>query len=109
MIRKIAIPLAVLCLVSGCSTYQYAKNVKLISFDNNAAAGKGVGPVRGENCQAFVMGYAISDAPTLDQAVADARSKNKVRYLNNVATENTGFNAVVFAKRCIVVRGTGYE
>jgi hypothetical protein len=109
MIRKTAIPLAVLCLVSGCSTYQYAKNVKLVSFENDVTEGKSVGPVRGEICQGFVMGRPIGEGATLDRAMAQARAKNKLRYINNVATETSGFDAVFYARRCLSVRGTGYE
>jgi len=93
----------------GCSSYQYAKNLKFLSFDNNVSTGQGVGPVRGESCQSRVMGYPIGEPPTLDAAVANAREKHQLRYMNNVSTDNTGFNAYFFAKSCLVVKGTGYQ
>jgi hypothetical protein len=101
----------VVCLAAdGCASYQVAKNVKMISFDDNVTQGQSFGPVRGEDCQAFVLGYPIGERPTLDKAFADARKSNgDLRYMNNVSTENTGFNAVVYAKRCIAVAGTGYK
>jgi hypothetical protein len=111
MIRKLLIFGLPWCIaLTGCaSTYQYAKNVKYVSFDGNLAEGKGVGPVRGESCQAFVMGYAIGEAPTLDKAVADARTHSNLRYLVDVATDNAGFDAYVYRKYCLVVKGTGYQ
>ena len=105
--RVIALTM-VLCS-GGCASYQYAKNVKMISFDGDVTKGKGVGPVRGESCQAFVLGYAISDAPTLDAAVANAKAKQDLRYMNNVSTDNSGFNALVYREYCLVAKGTGFK
>ncbi len=105
--------LAVVCLALGasaCTTYQYAKDVKMVSFDDNVTQGHSVGPVRGEDCQSFVLGYPIGEPPTLDKAFADTRKDNgQLRYLNNVSTDYSGFNAVVYAQRCMVVKGTGYK
>lgn len=94
---------------SACTTYQYAKDVKMVSFDDNVTQGHSVGPVRGEDCQRFVLGYPIDENPTLDQAFADARKESQIRYMNNVSTDYAGFDAVVYGKRCLVVKGTGYR
>jgi hypothetical protein len=109
MQRVHIIPLLLACLLPGCTQYQYAKNVKMLSYEDNVTVGKSVGPVRGENCQKRVMGYPIGEPATLDKAMASAREEHKVRYLNNVSTEQTGFDAVFYAKTCIAVKGTGYE
>jgi hypothetical protein len=98
------------CLATGgCTTYQYAKSVKMVSFDDDITAGHAVGPVRGEDCQEIVLGYPLGERPTLDKAFARTRSSNELRYMDNVSTENTGFNAYVYRKRCIAVKGTGYR
>ena len=103
-----AVPLALALM--GCTSYQYAKNVKMVALDNNVDEGKSMGPIRGEDCQAFVMGYPIGEPPTLDKAVADTRKEHTdLRYLNNVSTDTTGFDAVVYKRRCIVVKGTAYK
>jgi hypothetical protein len=110
MLSRFAAAVAVVGVLStGCSTYPYAKNVKMVSFDGNVAEGKAVGPVRGQVCQASVMGYPIGEPPTLDKAMAAAREKNEVRYINNVSTEEEGFSAFAYAKRCLIVKGTGYQ
>lgn len=96
-------------MATGCATYPYAKNVKMVSFDGNVASGQAVGPVRGESCQASVMGYPIGEPATLDKAMANAREKHQLRYMNNVATEDGGFNAYFYAKTCLIVKGTGYQ
>lgn len=101
--------LVLLGQLSGCNTYQYAKNVKMVSYEDNIAVGKSVGPIRGESCQQRVMGYPISEPATLDKAMAAARTDNKIRYLNNVSTESTGFDAFFYARTCLAVKGTGYE
>lgn len=96
-------------LLPGCTQYPYAKNVKMLSYEDNVMVGKAVGPVRGESCQAQVMGRPIGEPATLDKAMAAARTDNKIRYLNNISTESTGFNAGVYARTCLAVKGTGYE
>lgn len=95
--------------LSGCSTYQWAKDVKYVSFDGNLAPGTGVGPVQGESCQTYILGYAVNEAPTLDKAVQDARKQSKLRYMTDMATDVNGFNAVVYGKSCLIVKGTGYQ
>lgn len=109
MFRKIALGALLALSASGCTSYQYAKNLKMVSFDNNVGAGQSVGPVRGESCQAAVMGYPIGEAASLDGAMANARTKNQLRYLNNVSTEDGRFDAYFYSKRCLIVKGTGYQ
>jgi hypothetical protein len=104
-----AVALCAIFGATGCTSYQLAKDLKMVSFEDNVTAGRAVGPVRGEDCQGFVLGFPTGEDPTLDDAFADVRKQNGVRYLNNVSTENTGFDAFVYAQRCIVVRGTGYQ
>jgi hypothetical protein len=96
-------------VAASCATYPYAKNVKMVAFDDDVTTGQSVGPVRGESCQHSVLGYAVSEPATLDKAMASAREKNKLRYINNVATEDSGFNAFVYSKNCLIVKGTGYQ
>jgi len=109
MSRKIAFAALLLVGTGGCTSYQYAKNLKMVSFDNNVTTGRSVGPVRGESCQAAVMGYPIGESASLDAAMANARAKNQLRYLNNVSTEDGGFDAYFYSKRCLTVKGTGYQ
>jgi hypothetical protein len=106
---RLGLAAALLALSSGCTTYEYAKNVKMIAFDNNVSQGQGVGPVRGESCQDMILGIPTSEPPTLDQAFADAREQHQLRYLNNVSTDHTGFDAIVYARHCIVVKGAGFQ
>lgn len=102
--------LLLLCAAqAGCSTYQYAKNVKLIAFEDDISHGKSVGPVRGESCQAHAMGVPIGEPVSLDRALAKAREEQELRYLNNVSTESRGFNSFFYGKRCLSVKGTGYQ
>ena len=107
--RKAGIAALACFATMGCASYQYAKNVKMMSYDGNVTPGVGVGPVRGESCQSWVMGYPISEPATLDKAMAAAREKNQLRYLNNVSTENGGFDAYFFRKYCLIAKGTGYK
>lgn len=100
--------------LAGCQTVTMAKNVKLISYEDDVQAGKGVGPIRGEDCLWIVLGYPTGPNPTLDKALQAARSSNnakgELRYLNNVKTEWDGFNAAnIVAKTCLVIKATGYR
>jgi hypothetical protein len=109
MQRVLIAAVLLLGLQPGCTKYQYAKNVKMLSYEDNVMVGKSVGPIRGESCQQHVMGYTISEPATLDKAMTSAREEHKVRYINNVSTEQTGFDAVFYARTCVALKGTGYE
>ena len=113
-----------LCLGTGCSTYHFAHSVKLASYDEDISKGKAAGPVRGADCTWHVMGYPLGGEPRIDRAMANARTQsgehfadditqetdpNKaIRYINGMNTSWDGFNAVIFGKRCLVVKGAGY-
>ena len=114
-----------LVVLTGCSTYQYSKNVKMVSFDDEVSRGKSVGPIRGEDCIWSILGYKLGGVPTLDRAFANARNQSDtsitggttqsasndkaIRYINNVSTEHDGWNAAVVGKECLVVKGNGYR
>jgi hypothetical protein len=119
-----------LCLalagLSGCATYNYAQNMKLVSFDDNIQKGHAMGNIRGEDCTWTILGQQLGGLPTVDRAFINAKNqagtmaaagfdnsgKNngpQIRYLNNVSTANDGFNAGVVGKQCIVVTGVAYR
>ncbi len=112
--------------LSACTSYPIANDVKMVSFDDNPTKGQSVGPIRGEDCIWSILGYQIGGQPTLDRAMANARTQsgggladqfrngkkdesNSIRYINNVSTGRDGFNAVVVGKNCLVVKGNGYR
>jgi len=119
--------LAALALgIGGCTSFNYAQNVKLISFDDNIKKGSSAGTIRGEDCTWHVLGYNPNGLPTVDKAFINAKNqagsadtagfnysgKNRgqaLRYVNNVIAENKGFNVGLFGKQCIVVKGVGYR
>ena len=112
-------------LLQSCASYHYADKVKMISFDDNFKKGKSVGSVRGEDCTWRILKYDLGGAPTIDKAFRNAQNQagalesagfgsdkssrgKQIRYINNVNTENSGFDAIIFAKNCLVVTGNGY-
>jgi hypothetical protein len=124
MLRLLAAAIAILS--SGCATYDYAQNVRMISFSEDLQKGKSVGNVHGEDCTWQILGYQLGGLPTVDKAfrhTADGtdgsslvgsmdthqKSNGSLRYINNVSTKNDGFNAGIFGKTCIVVTGIGYK
>jgi hypothetical protein len=126
--RAVTIGPLMLVLASqlSCLSYQYMKNVKLLSYEENVTTGKSVGPVRGEDCSFMFLGYWFGGEITLDEALANLRTQtsswdqttgNKktlttdgaIRYINNVSTTTDGWNAGVAGKNCLVVKGTGYR
>lgn len=113
-------------LLSSCASYKYAHKVKMISFSDNLKKGKSVGPVRGQDCTWHILGYYMGELPTVDVAFINAKNQagksessgmgvdrgergQRLRYLNNVEAENTGFNTGLFGKKCITVTGNGYR
>jgi hypothetical protein len=115
--KKVSILVLLAFGLSGCATYQYSKNVKMVSFDEDVSKGKSVGPIEGQDCIWSVLGYKLGGVPTLDRAFANARnggsevasSEKAIRYIDNVSTARDGFNAGVVGKQCLVVKGTGYR
>jgi len=124
--KRLAFTLGILAL-GGCQTYKYADKVKMIAFSDDLSKGQSIGNVRGEDCQSFLFGYPMGPAPQLDRAVEhlqnqtqgkdisvsfDDKSKGNniaLRYINDVTTDWDGFDAVVMAKRCLIVKGRGYK
>lgn len=126
--RRLLSLLALAIATTSCATYNYAHNVKLISFSENLEKGQSVGNVRGEDCTWRILGYQLGGAPTVDRAFEYARnqtdgaslvgslSSNKhqgsstgLRYINNVSTRPDGFDVGLFGKSCISVTGVGYR
>jgi hypothetical protein len=97
-----------LMLLGGCASYEYANQVKMVSFDDNVEKGQSAGPIRGEDCTWTIMGYKLGSDPTLDRAFISTKNQG-VRYVNNVGTKKDGFNAGIVAKQCLIVTGVGYK
>jgi hypothetical protein len=113
--------------LSGCASYQYAQNMKMVGFDDNGQKGQSVGNIRGEDCTWSFMGNPLGGAPTIDRAFMNAknqagaleaggfdksgkdRSGSGIRYINNASTSTDGFNAGIVGKQCIIVTGVGYR
>ena len=119
-------PVLLLALVTSCASYNYAQNVKTVSFSDDVTKGQQVGAIQGEDCTWTVMGHKLGGDPTVDKAFQNTKnqsgaldsaglnwnkteSKNGLRYVNNVTTERSGFNAYIVGKDCLVVKGLGYR
>ncbi len=113
-------------MAASCATYHYASNVKMISFDDKATPGKSVGPITGEDCTWIVFNQVLGVQPTIDKAFINAKQQSgfmgssglsstdtqkddDIRYINNVSTKTTGFNAIIVGKSCLTVTGIGYK
>jgi hypothetical protein len=128
LVQRLLLMATLGCALTGCATYDYAHNVKVISFSENLEKGQSVGNIHGEDCTWQILGYALGGAPTVDRAFEHTRnqtdggslvgslSSNKqqtsnsaIRYINNVTTKNDGFDVGLFGKKCIAVTGVGYR
>ena len=123
--RKRILTILLPLLLASCAQYKYADKIKMVSFDDNTSKGQSVGSIQGKDCTWMVLGYWLGGRPTLDKAFINAKnqagflasagmgdasdSSKKLRYINNVSTENEGFNAGVVGKSCLVVNGVGYQ
>ena len=124
--KKVFLVSILASLASSCASYQYANNVKLVGFDDNPKKGTAIGNIKGEDCTYTILGQKLGGEPTVDKAFINAKNQasaieaagfssssgapaNSIRYVNNVSTGSEGFNAVLFAKNCIVVKGVGYR
>jgi hypothetical protein len=110
----------------SCASYNYAENVKTVSFSDDVSKGKPVGPISGEDCTWAVFGQKLGGEPTIDKAFTNTKNqagaldsaglsmsktenKEGIRYVNNVNTSRSGFNAYLISKECLVVKGMGYR
>ncbi len=110
---------------SGCTTYRDVKEIKMLGFSDDVSKGQSVGQFESDDCVYHVMGYSLGTNPNVSRAIANARTRKKsnvvdvihqenansgkpIRYATNIEASNGGFDAVVFGKRCVVVRGVGY-
>lgn len=111
--KTISFVTLILLGLTSCQTYKYAAKVKFIAFHDNIEKGEASGNVSSKDCQSFVLGYPTGPDPTLDHAFELIQAKGgegkNLRYLNDVSTETEGFNALVYAKRCLIVKGRGYR
>lgn len=125
MFIKRVIFFSVVLLVSGCAIYHDVREIKMIGFSEDVSKGKPTGQFESDDCVFQVMGYSLGGAPDISKAIANAQTGKKskitdvayasdkpagpsLRYANNLTANYTGFNAVVFGKRCIEVKGMGY-
>lgn len=98
----------------------------MVSFSDDVKKGKSVGAIQGKDCTVRILQYWLGGAPTLDKAFKNAQGQdgsfltqsgfssdsdrsNDLRYINNVSTENTGFDIGIVARKCLVVNGVGYK
>lgn len=122
--KKISLFIFTVIGLVGCSSYQHAQNVKMISFSDDVSKGQSVGMIEGQDCTWHVMGYKLGGEPTISKAFSntqhqadgvasaglkDAKNGNNLRYVNNVSTERGGFDAKIFGKDCLMVKAQGYK
>jgi hypothetical protein len=98
--------------LSGCQTYKYAHQLKLVSLSDDFHESESIGNVRGVDCQSFIFGYPTGPEPSLDRALENAQNQsgsNRVRYITDVTTDSEGFDSFLYKKECLVVKGKGYK
>jgi hypothetical protein len=115
--------LTLACATTGCATYPDVGSIKFIGFSDEINKGKPAGQIESDDCVYRVFGYPLGTEPDISSAIANARtgkksqlsdvvaqsdSTAKVRYVDNVTAQRGGFNAYVFGKSCIEVKGAGY-
>jgi hypothetical protein len=118
--------LLILSLLSACSSYQYARNVRFMALTNKANEGSSVGLVKGSDCTWWFFDNPLGDPPSLERAVisaqtqkgyhsfnrgsaSDSHKSNTIRYLNNVRSENSDSNYWIVKKQCLIVKGQGFK
>lgn len=120
--RGIAISLLLGML--GCATYPDVKELKVIGYTEDVSKGQSAGQIEAADCLWYVLGYALGSYPDISKALANARTQRKssaaedmigkgsegkaIRYVNNVTATYDSFNAYLFGRTCIKVRGLGY-
>lgn len=112
-------------LTTSCTTYRWAKEIKLVAFQDDVKKGKAVGEIEGDDCVFQVLGYRLGGRPQVGRAIHNASKQKKstigdsfggdqgggdgLRYINNLSVKPDGFNAGIFGKDCFLVTGMGYK
>ena len=124
MIRNALALCCAAALLGGCATYHDVKDLKYVGFSDDASHGKSVGQIESDDCVYRLFGYNLGSQPDISTAIANARTGTKssltdvaggtsegsehVRYVDHLTARNDGFNAYIFGKSCINVKGAGY-
>lgn len=105
---KFLFSIAILCCLCSCSsTYEYAKDLALISYTDDPIQGDLVGDIEGNSCAiGGVLGglgnalVGCSMFPSVPLAMHDLRQKNQTTgdYLNNVTMSFTRSYYVFLAR-----------
>lgn len=112
--------------LAACASYNIAKNLNFVSFDENAKSDslKSIGPVDGKDCTWYVAGYAIGEDPTVRKAFASAAAQEEgslipgqqstkkgdsLKVVKNIAVESGGFNLWLVSRQCMIVTGAGFR
>lgn len=117
--------LFVFAFTTSCTSYRWAKEIKMVAFSDDVHKGKSIGEIEGDDCIYMVLGYRLGGRPQVGRAIRNASKQKKssigdsmgggesggegVRYINNLSVKPDGFNAVVFGKDCFAVTGLGFK
>lgn len=110
---------------AGCSTYQVAKDVKLLSLTSEQRTPEtSLGNIEGKSCQWTVFGWPLGETPSLRAAFENAAKQKdggaipglstkqdqdpaKLSVLRNVASENDFLGLYIVSRACVKVTGLG--
>lgn len=111
---------------AGCSTYEIARDVKLLSLTNEPKEKEvSFGTIEGKSCQWTVLGYPLGEEPSMRLAFENAVKQKdggavsnivrttpdqgaaKVSILRNVNTGNDFMNLYLVSRACVNVHGLG--
>lgn len=129
MIRSIVkarmLSLAAVAGVTGCATYHDVEEIKMVGFSQDVSRGQSTGQFAADDCVFQIAGYWLGGHPDVSKAIANARSgkqskvtdvvgmdnagTGQIRYATNLSAKPGGFNAYIFGKHCIEVKGMGYK
>ena len=111
---------------AACASAPVAKNLNMVSFEEETQStpARPIGNIEGKDCTWYVLGYGVGEAPSVRNAFAsavsqkeqslipgqEAKSKGEaLRGVKNVSVQQSGFDAWLVRRYCMVVTGVGLQ
>ncbi|MCB0412099.1 MAG: hypothetical protein KDD22_06200 [Bdellovibrionales bacterium] len=109
----------------GCSSYQVARDVKLLSLTSQPNPKEvSYGTIQGKSCQWSIFGYPLGESPKIRTAFENAAKQKDggaipglstqqnqdhsvVSVLRNVSTDSDYMSLYVVGRACVNVQGLG--
>jgi hypothetical protein len=112
--------------LSACASATVAQKLNFVAFEDKIKVDQltSAGTIEGKDCTWYVWGYAMGEDPTVRTAFINAANQQEgslipgqkmiskgapLKVVKNISVEQSGFNAYLASRRCVIVTGAGFR